>query len=349
MVPYIIAQDDNYLFRKASALGYLDLLTFLAQFEEVRTHAASHDNAALRQAGWLLDEESCCFLLSLPSVSDAIRNEGYAFMHRLDPVTDYFLIQLLHRVPEIIEFFHLDQYIPAPVYPCVYVQFIPYSIQSFDIESLEKEIMFAIVNGQLTVLANYLQQYGEIRPEMLKNISRLALVTHQLSVLRWLIEQDYQQSIKKDPDYCFELLSYALCNQFPFEESQYLLDIYLLNGMQKNHESLVKIMLRNKALAHIESLVSRDFDCSTLSRSTKIQLGRYFVNQGLEVHLTWLLERETKDKEQLRLDILHKKTRSIEVSIRNSRDTFFQKADSKAADETGVAIEKKQAPFKGSS
>ncbi len=334
ILPEIVALQDNYLFRKAASYAYLDLLVSLAQFESVQAQANCQDNAALRQAALLEDEEACRFLLALPSVTNAIRKDGYAFVRRLDNENEHFLVNLLHQIPEIMYFLDPKPHIAAPMYPVTLVQFIPYPVQIFSIEALEKDIMFAIVNGNLGMLSESIQRYGALSPDAPKKMSKLALATHQFSILHWLIEQDYQQTIKRDPEFCFELLYYSLCNQFPFQEVRYLLDIYLFNGMQRNNKTLIKTSIRHEAKEALEYLLSKDFDYSTLERSTKIQLGRYLLHQNLETFLLPLIESEKEDRQGLRADILNEGTTDASqqrVVISSSRDAFFQKREREPA------------------
>lgn len=194
--------------------------------------------------------------------------------------------------------------------------------------------MFAIVNGNLGMLSESIQRYGALSPDAPKKMSKLALATHQFSILHWLIEQDYQQTIKRDPEFCFELLYYSLCNQFPFQEVRYLLDIYLFNGMQRNNKTLIKTSIRHEAKEALEYLLSKDFDYSTLERSTKIQLGRYLLHQNLETFLLPLIESEKEDRQGLRADILNEGTTDASqqrVVISSSRDAFFQKREREPA------------------
>lgn len=334
ILPEIVALQDNYLFRTAASYAYLDLLFFLAQFESVRAQADCQDNAALRQVALHNDEEACRFLLTLPAIADAIRKDGYAFMKRIDLKNEHFLINFLYNVPEIIHFLHLEHRIAIPIYPVIFVQFIPYHVQTFSIETLEKDIMFSVVNGSIGKLSKSLQQYGALRPDALKKISKLALVTRQFSILHWLIEQDYQQTIKQDPEFCFELLYYVLGNQFPFQEVQYLLDIYLFNGMQRHNDTLIKISIRHDAAEAINYLFSKDFDCNTLEKSTKIQLGRYLCAKNLETLLHALLDSEKEDQQGLKADILGEEATGSSpkrITISSSSDTFFQRAKSTSA------------------
>lgn len=308
VVDEVIIRNHDYILTKVAQYGYSDILMHLSQLP--RVDLTIFDNQILRDFARHEDCDICQFLLSQPSVITKMRANHFALINGLDASNDAFLIELITNMPEFSDYYQpkismfpapLMPMYPAPIMPMFPAPLMPMPPAPLlltlpvSAELIDKELTFAVVNGDLFILSTHLQRCGHVRTDTIKKLAHLALITQQFRVLTWLIESDHQEIIKRDKLFCLILLKHSINNKYPIQEIKYLLDIYSLSGLGNYpNEGLIWTIIKNHAQFALETLLSRGMECVSFSRALKKSLTHFFSHNNLEQYMHLLQPQEKR-------------------------------------------------------